>query len=105
MQIGKMDRRVVIESVATVPSSSGAPVETWSTLATIWAHKMQRSGREFFADDQPLSEEKVVWRIRWRTDVTTKMRLTYGGDIFKINEVKEVGRQAGLDLLTTAVRV
>lgn len=99
-----LDRRVVLKSnQGTTSDSYGHTVEDWTEYAKAWANVKQPSGREFMAASGPQSERKVVFRIRWRDDVTVEHRVEYGGRDHNINEVREIGRGRWLDLHTTAV--
>lgn len=110
MRAGQLDRRITIEQNTPGQDTYGAPIESWSTLATVWAGVAVQSGREFLADEARLAERviaerKTVFTIRWRPDVTTLMQVRYGGDLYNINATKEISRKAGLELHTTAIRV
>ena len=106
MNIGALDRRIVIQQNTATQDGFGEMIASWSTLATVWAAKKKQTGREFLADaDQTVGERKTVWVIRWRTDVTNLMRVSYDGDFYNINDVNEIGRKAGLELMTTAIEV
>lgn len=100
MRSGDMDRRVTIQRATLVDDGYGT-VQVWSDLVTIWAEVRQEGGREFFAAATINSERKVIFRIRW-TDVSVLDRVAYGGRNHDIHEVRELGRQAGIELHTTA---
>ncbi len=98
MAAGLLDRRIVIEQNTPTTDAFGAEVESWSTLDTVWAQIMQPKGREVFEANQVVAEVDVVFRIRWRSDVTAKMRVSYGGETYDIAAAIEVRRQRYLDL-------
>lgn len=84
MQIGKFNRRVVIESQSATQDDIGQPVLTWTTLATVWANVRYLNGTESIKADAVTSAAKVSIRIRRRTDVTSAMRVTLGATVFQI---------------------
>jgi len=105
MQIGKLDRRVTIESVTLAADGYGGQVETWALLATVWAQVVPLTGRELFQAQQVNAEAEARFRIRWRSDVTPKMRIKHDGDTYEVLYVAEIGRREGLDIMTKAVRL
>jgi len=102
MRAGQLDRRITIEQNTPGHDAAGAPTESWATLATVWAEVRPAAGREFFDAQQIVAEAKVVFRIRYRSDVDHKMRVSYAGNLYDIHGIAELGRQEGLDIMTTA---
>ncbi len=97
---GALDRRLLIEQNTGGVSSAGAPLETWATLATVWAGKRDISGREVFAAGQDMAEiASTRFIIRHRSDVTAAMRVTVDGVVYDITHIAEIGRREGLELL------
>jgi SPP1 family predicted phage head-tail adaptor len=74
---GDFDQRIVIEQPSSGVDVLGQRVETWSTLATVWAQAQPLRGREYFAAGQTQSEADVRFRIRYRTDVNSAMRVQW----------------------------
>jgi SPP1 family predicted phage head-tail adaptor len=89
MRAGDMDRRVVIQSRTDAIDGLGQPVPTWTTLATVWAALEPGRGREFFAASGIVAETPMMFRIRWRTDVTTTCRIQYAGATYTIDAVED----------------
>lgn len=102
MRSGDLDRRITLQSFETVSDGAGGSTTTWVDLATVWASVQQQSGREYFALGTTQTEVKRVFRLRWRNDITTLQRVVYDGQNHNIDEVKELGRRAGLELHATA---
>ncbi len=46
MNIGRLDKRVTIQSGTTMKDVYGQPLETWSDIATVWASIQYIGGRE-----------------------------------------------------------
>jgi len=67
--------------------SYGAPVESWSEVAALWAAKEPLSGREFFDAQQVFSENVTRFRIRYREGVDTTMRIAHGGRLYNIKSI------------------
>ena len=109
--IGRMDRRIDIEQdTATSADSYGQVVPSWGVLDTVWARvtlggDRARAGSERHEGNQDHAQRTAEFRIRYRTDVTEKMRIRYpasSGDIYDIESIIEIGRQVGLDITATA---
>lgn len=99
MRSGNMDRAIKVQRF-TLVDDGFQTIEQWADHLTLWAEVTQESGREFFAAATVNSERKVIFRIRW-SDVTVLDRVVYGGRNHDINEVRELGRKAGIELHTT----
>lgn len=104
MRAGKLDREIVIERNTPTRDSYGASIEGWATLATVWARKLEESGKEFFSADQVVADQKVVWRIRWPDGFTPTVedRINYDGNYYDITALPELGRRAGMDIHSVA---
>lgn len=84
MHAGLLNQRIIIQQYAPSQDSSGSTTETWSTLATVWAHIRPLRGREFYAANQTEAEISHEVTIRWRRDVTAVNRILFGTRIFDI---------------------
>lgn len=101
-----MDRRITFQQAAEVQSSTGYAEKTWANLAsnaTVWAQVIQQNGRELTEGDKVNAEIVTLFKVRYRTDITEKMRIVYGGRNFDILHIKELGRREGLELVAKAV--
>ena len=87
--LGRMNERIVIESVSETRSASGAVSESWSTFATVWAAiSYQKSGtdeKEMVAKQTTV--RNVEFTVRHRTDVTEKMRINYDSRYYDIDRI------------------
>lgn len=100
---GVLDRQIAIMSRSPVQDATGQPVYSESILATVWAQRMEQRLSEVFAAGADRPAGRVVWRIRWRDDVTSAMIVEYGGERWEIEAVQEYGRREGLDLICSRV--
>lgn len=102
---GKLNCRVVIEQRTAGVDAYGQPVTTWSTLATLWANIISPTGKssaEQLVADRQISAATYSVRIRYRTDITAAMRLTYGGAIYNIEQViLDLAGKRHVDLVCT----
>lgn len=103
MQTGRLDRRIVIQSVTTAADSYGEPIETWADLDTVWAAYEPLRGREYFEAQQIDAQLEAKFTIRYRDDITVQMRIVHDGDTYGIASVREIGRRDGTELLAKAL--
>ena len=106
LPIGKLDRQITIEQVTQGEGPYGEPTETWAPFAAgIWANAYA-SGREFVAARQVNAEITIMFQIRWRTGISTTMRILYEGTYFDIvGPPIEVGRRERLNIFAKARQV
>lgn len=104
MRAGSLDRRVVIQTVSETQDSMGAPTQTWSTFAEVWANRRDTRGSERIRAQSETAMADAVFRIRWLDGVTAKMRLVEGSDTWDIVAIAEMGRREGLDLTCSRTR-
>ena len=104
MDIGKLNRRVVIKSLNSGQDAAGQPVLTWTTLCTVWAHVRFNSGSESIKGSQDVSIAKCSVRIRLRTDVTAAMRVYLGTTVYEIKSIlPDQERRWHMDMVCEAV--
>ena len=105
LNIGRLDRRIDIQQdPASSADTYGQVVPSWTALDTVWA-QVTPSGSESHEGSQDHATRTTEFRIRYRSDVTEKMRIRYPastGDIYDIESITEIGRQVGLDITATA---
>lgn len=81
MRAGALRQRVVLETaVDTQDTTTGEPVRTWSTLATVWASIEPLKMREALLANTVMSELDTRVRLRWApalADLGTKTRVRW----------------------------
>ena len=100
MNIGRLDRYIILQSVSTSVDAYGQPVESFSTLASVWAKIEYKSEVEKFENEQLRAVSSIDFTIRYRTDITEQMRISYDSNIYQIIGISEIGRGEGLKLKT-----
>ena len=99
MRVINLDRRVSIEQQQIARNASyGSEVVTWALLATVWALVMEKAAAETVGLNERVLSRQITVRIRYRSDVTAKMRVNHGGRLLNIMGTVEVGRKDYLDL-------
>lgn len=92
MEAGQLNRRVKIQKKASGVDDYGQPVETWEDYATVWAWIKAPTGMgtitsEYQSESGDISRSQYSIRIRYRLDVTAKMRAVCEGTIYDIRSV------------------
>jgi len=87
MRAGRLRHRVDLQHVTETQDSTGDPVRSYSTYATVWASIEPVSGREYYAAQQAgaVRQHKIV--IRSRRDVAPTDRVMFGSRIFEVEAV------------------
>lgn len=105
MDAGVLDSRIAILRAASSANGFNEAVETWNTLATMWAKATPVSDGERWQAGQTLANQTYRFIIRWsRTvaDVTPRDRIRYRGRDYDINGVKDIGRDQHREITATA---
>ena len=87
---GKLRHRIALQSLTAgspQQTGSGMPDESWATVVTVSASVEPLNGRELFAAQEHHSEVTTRVRIRYRSGITAKMRVSHGGTLYNIRDV------------------
>jgi len=95
LNAGELNHRITLEKNEPIKSSDGSPLENWVTVVSVWANYQAKSGREFFAAQRFNAEVNALFRIRYRTDLTVKMRVKYKNRYFEILFLNDTGKDQG----------
>lgn len=102
---GSMNRSISIEQNTPTQDAYGEPIEGWSTLAPVWANWLSQKATEKFTTDQFAGFEMSGWKIHYRSDVDTTMRVLHEGRYYDIEGVEEIGYKEGTLLITKARKI
>jgi len=105
MQAGRLRHRVKIQYPAeTQDPETGAINVVWTDLATVWAAIEPLSARDFVAAEAEQSKVTARIVIRYRADITAKMRIYYPAKkgFYKIDG-DLADKDSGLEYLTLVV--
>lgn len=87
MNIGKLDQRLTIQTFTESQTTSGEATLSWSTLATVWGSLHPLKGEEYFSAQKFEAAVTARIRIRYRADITPKMRVLHGSTVYEIVSV------------------
>lgn len=96
---GELRERVTLQMAQRARDAVGGFSEQWLPQAEVWARVQPMGAGERFWRQQ--IEAKADWRvsIRYRSDVTTKLRVRWGNRLFQIRGVTNPDeRKVFLDL-------
>ena len=94
MRAGRMRSRVALQVLDDGQGADGSPVQTWTTIATLWASVTPVTGSERFVSAQTLASASHVVETRYQSALVPSMnptaRLLFGSRVLKINAVTDV---------------
>lgn len=106
---GDLDRRIIIERFTSTTNEFNEPIESWSTLTTVWAQRKDTSDLakvEYLGAEQVGSFLMSHFVIRSSTTaktITPLDRINYDGHIWNIKGTKETseGRNRFIEITAT----
>lgn len=105
-QAGRLRHRVTIQQATVAQQASGAPVRTWTNVATVWAQVRTQSGGEQRNDgaDQVVASLFYAVTIRHRDGLLPTMRVLWDDRVLEVTAIQEPdNRQRILTLMCTEV--
>lgn len=103
MRAGNLDRVIEIQRPTTGLDLYGTPVTNWTTFATMRAQKLENAITNHEGARGNTTNTTITFRMRWLGGVTLENRVAYEGCQYKIEQFKEIGRRAGLEILCERV--
>lgn len=105
MDAGELRHRITLQQKTVARDAMGGEIETWNDIATVWASKAHQTSREFFAAQKINAEITVLFIIRYRRNVDTKMRVIFSGKTYDILGADDLdGRRRELWLMAKVVK-
>lgn len=108
MQAGRLDRRITFQSLTRTRNTYGDEVASWTDIATtptVWANVLELKGKEKFEASQITHHADLRIRIRYRSDITEKLRIVYNSKDYDIYSITEMGRGEGLEIFAKLISV
>lgn len=87
MKIGDMRQRITFQRGVKKPDGHKGHTVVWQDMITCWASVEPLSGREYFYSHQIKAEITHRVKIRYRGDITTKMRIKHRDRILAIESI------------------
>ena len=94
MKIGRLRKKVNIQSFLETADTFGEPVKDWTNFASNrWAEVEQTGGNESFLGQQTVDNKTVVFKLRFVKGILPKMRVVYGDENYDIQSVINEGER------------
>lgn len=100
MRAGKLDRRIIIERQTVTVDAAGDRASAWAPVSTLRAEVVNLLTDETARDPGASTDSIIMFRVRFREDVTTSDRIVLDGRHHNICEVREIGRRRALEIKT-----
>ena len=84
MKAGSLRHKVTIQRVSQTLDSSRQTVDLWTKVDDVWAAVEPLTGRELVNAQQIQPDVTHLVKIRYRDDVTAKMRVLHGSRVLNI---------------------
>lgn len=84
VSIGDLRHRITFQTLSRVADEQGGFVETWTSLAPVWAMIKPISSKERLFGQRLQYQRSHEVVIRWREDITQEMRFQFDGRTFQI---------------------
>ncbi len=98
---GILDRRITIQRATVARNSFNEPIETWGTLATVWANKADASASEAYRAQEVGAQITARFTIRWSgtvSDVNPRDRISFGSRTYDITGTREKQRGRWIEI-------
>lgn len=93
----RLCQRITIQAADLAAGAGGHFTVDWDEVAEVWAEVIPLDGRyasaETLRDEQVQSTPRYRITIRYRSDVTSAMRILYGDRILQIRSVVDDGER------------
>lgn len=99
MQAGRLRHRLVIQTPTETTDSMGGQTIAWNTLATVWATIAPLRGAEYMEAQAVEAAVSTRITIRYRADVTPRMRATWDGHTYEILDVVHDERRTMTEMM------
>jgi SPP1 family predicted phage head-tail adaptor len=102
---GKRDRRLKLQRAYTQKNSLNEEVQTWVTLATVWAEKLDVSDGERVQAAEVGANLTTRFRILHSStvaDLNPRDRCVLGSLVYDIVGCKEIGTREGIEITANA---
>lgn len=98
MGFGNLDRRIVIQTGTETVTGNGERTTSWATFHTCWAGMEYGTGSEKYEGDQLSALNQTRFKVRYKSGINEKMRISYDSSYYDIMHIEEVDRERYLIL-------
>jgi SPP1 family predicted phage head-tail adaptor len=98
MNIGKLNRKITIQSPPTSKDAGGELTGTWSTFATPWSKITDKASTEAMGEGSEVMTTVRSFVIRYRSGITNAQRIYYDSKYWQIVGVLELAKNEYLEI-------
>lgn len=77
MKAGRLRNRITLQKNESGKSPTGAPINKWVDIATVWAEVTSISGKELLTAQSLMQSTTIRIWIRYRDDLDTSCRIIH----------------------------
>lgn len=99
IEAGRLRHRVTLQRPEVLQDTHGDIINTWRTVATVWAAVEPLSAREFIAARSIQSKADTRITVRYRADVQPDWRIVFRRRLYNIEGVLP-DKDSGFEYLT-----
>ena len=103
MNPGDFDQRITIQTLSEAADDFGQRIQTFSTLANVWARVEEKNGNESELGNQIVARKRVDFVIRYKTGLNERMRVVYRGNTYKIQTIVNDDARKSVMRITTEI--
>ncbi len=101
MRSSDLRHRITIQKKTSGRDENGYDIgETWADHIKLWAKVSPLSAKDLLAAQAAQAQTVARMKIRYRTDITTEMRVIHRGYIYAIDSPPLADNQSGLEYVT-----
>lgn len=90
VKIGDLRQRITFQEAEKTSDGYKGHTISWQNVVTVWAKVQPLSGREYFSAHQIKAEVTHRVKVRYRTDITEKMRIKLNGRHLNIKSILDL---------------
>lgn len=87
MRSGRLNKRITIQQLVSTQNAYGEPNEQWVLFDNAWAAVSPLAGRKYYEAQQSNSEITTEIRVRYRENLSVRMRILSGDEIYDIKSI------------------
>jgi len=100
MNLGDLYNKIQIQSPPTGKDTGGELSGSWSHVCSPWASVKHVSSAETKDEGTEAVADTLNFTIRYRSGISSEMRILYDGKIWQITGIKPIGRDEYLEIAT-----
>ena len=84
---GWLRDRITLQVRSTGQGPDGAPLDSWTDVATVWASVTDLSGKEYIAAGEIRNAVQTKILIRYMAGIVPTMRVLHGASVYNVEAV------------------